>query len=399
MPIRDNGTKLTIPWESTEGLLKGMSAIDMRHLAIHTVEEADEFIMNYGFDVNHPEDAEEIKAIFDEALSYVERCLLDPSIPWLPVGERLCKEGIPKDLTQGRDVQMLLVESSTGTGINQLWACALLKVMHIISHMNHAVLVQYFEEAQSQILSRYQKVLTRDEAGRLWLGQPGKMQLAIQDFEVKDEKSRDSLITKLLCKRENVAEAVFDMIGVRIITDTPADAVIALEVLRRNKIVLFPNIISSRTRNSLVPITPFKEAYEAQLDAYMREEASLEETLQALEHITPSPETDGFHLHNQASSEQYRAIHITQRQLIRIKSPGQATETRFFFPYEIQLVDCASHHENVSGHGAHHMYKQNQLMQARRRVLGPLLAFLDKSPTAFCPFPTQTAPSPEVATR
>jgi len=73
------------------------------------------------------------------------------------------------------------------------------------------------------------------------------------------------------------------------------------------------------------------------------------------------------------SSPQYRSLHITCRQLLRLKSGDGSTETRFAFPYEVQILDKVSYLNSKVGQGAHASYKQRQLFAARRRVLGSLL--------------------------
>jgi uncharacterized protein (TIGR04562 family) len=46
---------------------------------------------------------------------------------------------------------------------------------------------------------------------------------------------------------------------------------------------------------------------------------------------------------------------------------------RFFFPYEIQIVDLETHRNNMEGQASHDTYKLRQLQAARKRVLGGLL--------------------------
>lgn len=365
--------RLDIPWEALEGIVKGISSIDMGQMTIRNLEEAERFIFNYGYDINNPNDREELIEIQKEAVSFIERRFLYPEAAWREQGIEALDLQIPPSLYEDADTRKLLMMASTPDTEEQPWACAILKVMHTICHINNAVLYRHFEEAKRQILARYYKALSHTESGELLFGDPNDLRLAIAGFEIKDEKSRDSMITKLLCKRENVAEEVFDMIGVRIITHTPVEAVLALEILRRNKVIIFPNIIPSRSRNSLIEFDAFKAQYQEALETYQLGKANLNETLQLIEHISAEKAGDVFNPDNASTLASYRGLHITERQLIRFKMPGSQEETRFFFPYEIQLVDEAGYVQNHSGSSAHMLYKQNQLLQARRRVLGPLL--------------------------
>ncbi len=369
---------LEIPWETLEGMLKGISAIDMNHVGHTSIEEAEQFILNYGYDYHDPADRDELTRIKAEAISFIQRRFLDADIDWQALGEETLDLAIPPCITQNDDIRKLLLLASQGASIEQRWACAVLKVMHIISHINNAILYRYFEAAKSQILSRYQKVLSYTDSGELLLGSSEDVQLALAGFEIKDEKSRDSILMKLLCKRENVAEEVFDMIGVRIITHTSAEAILAVEILRRAKILLFPNIIPSRSRNSLMDVDDFKIQYDEALEKYQWGETRLEDTLQAISQITSDTPPETFNPQNASTLESYRSMHLTQRQLIRVRMDGTEEETRFFFPYELQIVDEANYLQNSAGSSAHSLYKQKQLVQARRRVLGPLFIALRK---------------------
>ena len=48
-------------------------------------------------------------------------------------------------------------------------------------------------------------------------------------------------------------------------------------------------------------------------------------------------------------------------------------ETRFFFPFEVQIVDIQSAEENEKGQSAHEGYKRAQVQTALRRVMGNLV--------------------------
>ena len=48
-------------------------------------------------------------------------------------------------------------------------------------------------------------------------------------------------------------------------------------------------------------------------------------------------------------------------------------EVRFFYPYEIQVVDRRSSDENEKGRSAHSEYKRAQAQTALRRVMGSLV--------------------------
>ena len=107
---------------------------------------------------------------------------------------------------------------------------------------------------------------------------------------------------------------------------------------------------------------------------------------------------------NPHSSEFYKAIQFTCRQLIKLKNPlyedlkelkkhtkntppneelqkliekidlkQLPKEVRFFYPFEIQVVDKASAEENEKGQSAHSEYKKAQISTALKRVMGNLV--------------------------
>ena len=124
--------------------------------------------------------------------------------------------------------------------------------------------------------------------------------------------------------------------------------------------------------------------------------------VKALEEATYSV-SEG-HSANPHSSEFYRAIQFTCRQLIKLKNPMYSDlkelknqtragslnnenvlklieridmkyiqrEVRFFYPYEVQVVDQKSFEENEKGRSAHSEYKRAQLQTALKRVMGVL---------------------------
>ena len=47
-------------------------------------------------------------------------------------------------------------------------------------------------------------------------------------------------------------------------------------------------------------------------------------------------------------------------------------EVRFFYPFEVQVVDQHSNEENEKGRSAHSEYKRAQVQTALRRVMGSL---------------------------
>ena len=65
---------------------------------------------------------------------------------------------------------------------------------------------------------------------------PDRIDLAA--FETKPKKSRDSILLKLLHKPENVAEDIFDQVGIRFVTPTLLDSLSVIQFLKDRMILM-----------------------------------------------------------------------------------------------------------------------------------------------------------------
>jgi uncharacterized protein (TIGR04562 family) len=365
---------IDLPWEVLSAMIQGRSSIDLVSMPVYSREEARNLVYNYGFDLSLPEDMAEMEGYFVEAVNFIEHRFLSPAVDWVAHGEpHSPAERIPLAVTASRDVLELIMLAAQKEHPHRQWACALLKVIHTLVYIQNSPLYKYHAQASETIMARFREVLLPESDGTvLLLGKHRRMKLYA--FEAKHHKPRESILIKLLCKKENVAENVWDLVGVRLVTFHPAQAILAVDMLREQKVILFPNVIPSRSRNTLIDFEHFRELYESQVEAYKRGKVdldSLQKLFETDEFVTPE-QTHASQ--NPLSSPMYRSLHITCRQLLRVKSGSGFAETRFAFPYEIQVLDKESYLDSKVGQGAHASYKQRQLFAARRRVLGNLLA-------------------------
>jgi uncharacterized protein (TIGR04562 family) len=396
-------------WDVLDIIIGGKSSLDSREgFGVSTHEDADRFLLSYGFDLQNPIEAAEAIGHFHEALNFVRRYFLQPENP-----DGLKLE-IPRkilELTNVRDLFLYAATSAPGqqrdsNGIYlKNWSCSLLKVMHTIAHMDQDLRAGYFAEIQKQILDRFYRLIQRDENGALYFGvgpdDPAKVPLI--EFQSKPKKSRDSTLIKLLHKPENVAEDIFDRVGIRFVTPKPIDALRVIKYLKDQMVVMPPNIKPSRSRNTLIDMDAFRVRLAEALGKLDDGLLSEEEFRTTVEDAALPPMGDSANPH---TSEFYRSIQFTCRQLIKLRNPlyddlkelksavrkrkdtdGEddlhrmvermelkklQREVRFFYPYEIQVVDIANHVENERGRSAHSEYKKAQLQTALKRVMGAL---------------------------
>ncbi len=393
-------------WDVLDIFIGGKSSLDSSEgFSVTSYEDADRFLMSYGFDLSNPIEAAEAFGHFHEALNFIRKFFLAPENP-----EGLKLE-IPRKILELANVRDLFLAASAslpgqqrdsqGTYLKN-WACSILKVMHTIAHIDQDIRAGYFAEIQKQILDRFYRLIQRDEAGGLYFGHgpDDQAKIPLVEFQTKPKKSRDSTLLKLLHKPENVAEDIFDRVGIRFVTPRPIDVLRVIKYLKDQMIVMPPNIKPSRSRNTLIDLEGFKGKLAVALQKLDAGEFSESEFKLQVADAAQPPVINSDNPH---SSEFYRSIQFTCRQLIKLRNPlynelkelksvskkeGASDElhkmieridlkhlqkeVRFFYPYEIQVVDVKNHEQNEQGRSAHSEYKKAQVATALKRVMGVL---------------------------
>jgi uncharacterized protein (TIGR04562 family) len=386
-------------------MLRGRSVIDSHQgLPIRSLDAADEFLLKYGFSLENPVEAAEVLGNYHEALRFMRKYFLKPE------NAEGADLEIPKVFLELTDVRALFLWASDKS-LEQVtrtrWACAILRLMHAISHLDKDLRHDFFPEIQKQIFDRFYKEIHSEEE-RLYLGKPGASDsVALEKFLTKPRKTRDSVILKLLHKKETLAEDVFDQIGVRFVTRTRIDVVRVLKYLRDRYIVMAMNIRPSRSRNNLIDPRLYRRTWRDVKQAVQRGElnspAEIERLLERALREGYEEAQKEIGETNPFSSAKFHSIQFTCRQLIKYRNPAYeevkslrallkqtedaevraildrldfshfAKEQRFFYPYEVQIIDSENYEEAESGEASHTAYKAAQTKMAMRRVLGQLL--------------------------
>ncbi len=343
---------ISFPFEILNSFVSGNTAIDIPKLILENLAESESFLECYGYRWDHPEDRKEIEHIRAKAIEFIEvELLLDSPL------------SIPIEISAEKDIRFLLLWASDMDHDFQRWACAILRVAHTLAHCYSHFNERYGESIRNQIFSRFEKHLRRENYG-LFLGDG--QSIPLYNFEAKPQKPLFSVVLKLLHKSENVATDIFDRIGLRFITKNRFDALLVVRYLRIHNIIMFANVKPSRSRNTLIDLEELENEIQS-LSNFDREEA-LEEIRQRVENRDyPGPPEPSY---NPYSNANYHSIQFTCRQLIRVNEPERA---RFFFPFEIQILDEQSYKKSRSGYASHELYKERQRDAARTRVLGELL--------------------------
>jgi uncharacterized protein (TIGR04562 family) len=388
--------RFEFPWPIFKVVLEGLSILDVPRLQLKTMEEATNFIQAYGFDPNNPEDVDLIWNFFDDAIIFIEKSLADPEFPRMP--EHLRSRKVITDIRR-----ILLLASDPTFGADQVWCCAILRTMHVLVHLAHDPRLKFFEQVQNQVLGRLDNYLYVDSTdGATYLGtkeEGGGIKLLF--FKKKDRKDREREIIKLLHKADNLVEEIYDRIGFRLVTETKFDAIRAVRLLLERNIISLPNVRPGRSRNRLIDMNRLRGELD-RIFALLKKNpeppaGELDKMLRRLERRIGFRRI-GRSLINPHSSEFYRAIQFTCRELVKIRNPlfqmytalqkklenihggMQILNETFskppkpndyvFFPYEIQIMDVKAYADSIFGKSNHEEYRRKQLETARNRVFG-----------------------------
>jgi uncharacterized protein (TIGR04562 family) len=383
-------------------IIGGQSALDLPRLHVSSRQDAEAFLARYGYELNIEDHVRDIERIRHEAMGFTRGLLLHDTDLKLP------------DWLDTIDVVELLLTASRPAKkddrpaeLRQAWACGALRVMHAVAHADNFFQRNYYRQIREAVLERFVDQVQTLPDGTQVLAD-GDSQIPLLRFEVKQQKPLRSVVLKLLQKQENVATDLFDHIGVRIIVRRPIEALMVVRCLHRENTIVYANVKPTRSRNTLVDISAYAERAK-QLIEQVKLGALDEQTaiamLAAFETRPPGAEPLNWNRH---SSSRYRAIQFTCRQMIRVRNPlherlikarktarrlldgdcliemlnalsllGIEPEQKFFFPYEVQIMDIAAHQEATAGRAAYREYKMRQTGTVRERVLKRVLELHD----------------------
>jgi uncharacterized protein (TIGR04552 family) len=328
--------------EAIRAILKGESIVDWHRLDLETPEEAWRFVHSNGFTQGHESDAKRIESLVRRAVSYLETNFHYR----LPPGIRL-----PMPATD-----LLLLASSRSP--LQGHACVVLKVVHILNHVDARELRFRLPVSEDALLRRAEDAVTRAVREIATAGGP------IETF-VASRKSRDSVITKLLSKKSAVASAVFDRLRFRIVTRTALDLVPVLAHLK-DRVLPFNYVVPGQSRNDILPPEAIIEAAPRLRNAAAR-----------LRYRFQIEEADPGEDWNRFSADDYRMINFVVDLPLRVDEMVAATRDPalvdlgaiVFVPVEFQMFDAATFAANELGESRHESYKDRQKWDVIRRLL------------------------------
>lgn len=328
---------------AVRNLLRGGSVIDWHRLYFTDRAQVDRFLRINEYDPANPKDIARLEELREQAVEYLERYL------GFRVSEDVASRLPAKDL--------LLVASQKGKRRTQ--ACVVLKVMHVLHHLAGGELATRLSVSADQIFQLVEDKVLRTVEEMKGAG------CQIVEFEWS-RKEQDSLITKLLAKRDNIAAHVYDKLRFRMITRTEEEIVFVLrELLQR--LVPFNYVIPGESQNDIVDLHTFIER-----DPYLR--SHLPDLLD-LSAITPDKRSPAV---NEFSGPSYRVVNFVADLPVRMDKylglPEDAaifsdTGSSVFVLTEFQIVDLRTSQANEQGENSHDRYKERQVLRVKARLM------------------------------
>jgi uncharacterized protein (TIGR04552 family) len=321
--------------------MSGGSVVDWAGLSFKSYEDVDNFLRLWHCDINkHTWARERLQYVYNQAINYLEEQL---GVTFPPHIHR------PADV---RDV--FLGASARGRFVrNRIQYCAVLKLMHVINHLEMQELRSNCPIREVDLLEHANLVVLRAAEELRATGFP------LRAF-YGNRKTRPSVITKLLAKREATAAPIFDKLRFRIVTEERSHIIPAIAWLLKN-LVPFPAIIPGESHNSLISKEELIQATEANTEV----NSILTRGLDALSAPT-----------NRHSGASYRVVNFVADLPLRVYDlPGlEAPRHRAVLGeavsvlVEFQILDAATDFQNEQGDSRHSRYKERQMEVVRSRL-------------------------------
>jgi uncharacterized protein (TIGR04552 family) len=327
--------------EAMRLLLAGGSVIDWHSLSFSDAAEVDRFLRVNELDPARPDDMDRLEALREEAVEYLTRNF----------GYR-----IPDAVAHGMPARELFLLASS-KGRRQVYACVVLKAMHVLHHLAGRELLFKLPVSDDQVFGFVEAKVVKVVEEIRAAGYP------IVEF-AWSRKERDSLITKLLAKKASIAAHVYDKLRFRLITRTLEDLPPVLNELL-HRLVPFNYVIPGESVNGILPFRrlvddhPSLARYSDQLQAPLDAEEKLAD------------------LSNEFSGPSYRVINFVTDLPVRIdghlplpQSGDEDLGSVIFVLTEFQVMDAETAGMNEAGENSHQAYKERQHERVKLRLSG-----------------------------
>jgi len=316
-------------------ILRGGSVIDWRRLHFQTKEEVDHYLRLCLFEPNDPFDRGHLQSILDEAVDYLRTTF---------------RYSVAEEVAQPAQVEdLFLLASGVGDPKLRKIACLVLKVMHVVHHVEARGLLYRARVSEDELC---QLVTERVDHCIAQLRREGFPVVAAAG----SVKTRHSLITKLLAKKETLAAQIYDKVRYRVETED-RDHVLPVLVRLCDLLIPFNFVVPGQTQNTLICFRQLLRDWPSLNPLAPQLQMALQEEEQ-------EPEQNEF------SGDSYKMLNFVAELPVRLPERAvDAGDGRIAFcMVELQLVDRETALANERGENAHLRYKRRQLRRVLRRL-------------------------------
>jgi len=327
--------------EEIRMILAGGSAIDWYHLLFASREEVNNFLRVNEYYPEKTKDIRRLKYIFESAKGYLEDNF---------------SYHFPPEVKNPKEIQDIFLLASTDNEFRNL-ACIILKVMHIINHIEGREALYKLPVTQDLLFRTAEEKVNSAVARMMKQGFP------IAQY-TNSRKSRDSMITKLLSKPTTIASQVFDRLRFRIIMETKQDLLPALVFLTRN-LLPFNYVVPGESRNDII-----------KLRKLLNGESKWKHISEQMDYDFQIAE-ETLNMENPFSAQNFKMTNIVidlplsvDRILETAAIKSRPTSAKIVFQLiEFQIFDLETFQNNEKGLSAHETYKNRQKWKVINRLM------------------------------
>ena len=326
--------------EEIRMILAGGSAIDWHRLRFAEREDVNNFLRVNEYYPDNKNDMRRLRYIFESAKGYLEDNF---------------NYHFPSEVKNPEAIQDIFLMASAENEFQNL-ACIILKVMHIINHIEGREARYRLPVPQELLFHTAEKKINTTIEAMIQQGFP------IVQYKTS-RKSRDSLITKLLGKPTTIASQVFDRLRFRIVVETQPDLLPTLAFLTRN-LLPFNYVVPGESRNDVIKLRKLIE-----------QEPKWHPILHQLEYDFQIEE-ETLSMKNPYSGKKFKMTNVVIDLPLRVDKILEAAGMEHrpmsnvvFQLIEFQVFDLATFESNENGSSAHETYKNRQKWKVINRLM------------------------------
>ncbi len=329
--------------EAVRLLLRGGSVVDWHRLDMRDHDDVDRFLRVNEIEPTRENDIARLEVLRGEAVDYLTRNYAFR---------------IPDDVAHRVPARDLFLIASRRTK-RQVYACVVLKVMHIIHHLAGRELAFRLPISDDEVFHLVERKVVRIVEEIRGSGHP------IVEFEWS-RKPRDSLVTKLLAKRSTLAASVYDKLRFRLVTREQQDLLPMLIELE-HRLIPFNYVVPGESLNDIIAFRKVVEESPSlsRLGSQLQLDIGIEEREEEARNAMNEFSGPGYRIINFVTDLPVRVDNF----MSRIADPGYVEHGPIVFVLtEFQVVDARTAHENESGENSHEKYKERQHARVKQRL-------------------------------